>query len=185
MLGWEDSAKPVCIKSSESRSSSSAVGIIGVVIIVFGDSAIVLLDGRLTGGPQLKKGEEDEASVVDGFAMVAEEGELLLFIAANFDKGAFVLTVTAVPSIPATRSAASINLIRLFRVVRVVDILLRAMWGEIPTATRCEIVVSARLFVVMRVYEWNYSAPLILIRKLSIHNSVDGWMDVCTHGRAE
>lgn len=143
----------------------------------------MLLDGRLTGGPQLKKGEEDEASVVDGFAMVAEEGELLLFIAANFDKGAFVLTVTAVPSIPATRSAASINLIRLFRVVRVVDILLRAMWGEIPTATRCEIVVSARLFVVMRVYEWNYSAPLILIRKLSIHNSVDGWMDVCTHGR--
>lgn len=184
MLGCEDSAKPVCIKSSESRSSSSAVGIIGVVV-VFGDSAIVLLDGRLTGGPQLKKGEEEEASVVDGFAMVAEEGELLLFIAANFDKGAFVLTVTAVPSIPATRSAASINLIRLFRVVRVVDILLRAMWGEIPTATRCEIVVSARLFVVMRVYEWNYSAPLILIRKLSIHNSVDGWMDVCTHGRAE
>lgn len=145
----------------------------------------MLLNGRLTGGPQLKKGEEDEASVVDGFAMVAEEGELLLFIAANFDKGAFVLTVTAVPSIPATRSAASINLIRLFRVVRVVDILLRAMWGEIPTATRCEIVVSARLFVVMRVYELNYSAPLILIRKLSIHNSVDGWMDVCTHGRAE
>lgn len=73
---------------------------------------------------------EDDASL-----FVVDEGDFAIveeFI-ANFDKGAFVLTVNAAP---VTRSAASISRIRLFRVVRVVDILLRMM-GRSPLS-RCE-----------------------------------------------